>query len=79
MVTIEAGPLVRDPSDPERLYAGFSVTPYSELWRRAVELRAAWWHIDLARLLGAIAGVIVIGALGALAVWRLRRQRRAAW
>src|SRR5205085_11327930 len=31
---LEAGPLVRDPSETERLYTGFAVTPYAELWRR---------------------------------------------
>src|SRR5205823_901072 len=65
---LEAGPLVRDPSDRERLYAGFSVTPYSELWRRAVDGAATWRHIDLASLLGAVAFVILVGVLGAAAV-----------
>src|SRR2546422_47203 len=32
----EAGPLVRDPSEPARLFAGFAVTPYPMLWRPAV-------------------------------------------
>jgi uncharacterized membrane protein YccC len=54
------------------------VTPYSELWRRAVEAGAAWWPIDLARLLGVIVCAAVIGVLGAGAVWRLWRHRRAA-
>src|SRR3989442_8432914 len=43
---LEAGPLVRDPSEPARLFAGFAVTPYPELWRRAVEGTAAWQRID---------------------------------
>src|SRR5205823_1233709 len=49
---LEAGPLVRDPSEPARLFAGFAVTPYPELWRRAVEGTAAWQRIDLSSLLG---------------------------
>jgi photosystem II stability/assembly factor-like uncharacterized protein len=74
---LEAGPLVRDPSDPERLYVGFSVTPYSELWRRAVDGVGVWQRIDLASLLGAVAFVILVGVLGTAAVWRLWRHRRA--
>ena len=73
---LEAWPLVRDPSDPERLYVGFSVTPYSELWRRGAEGAAAWRPIDLASLLGAVAVVLLISVLGATTVRRLWRHRR---
>src|SRR5262249_4609358 len=34
---LEAGPLVGDPRDPRTLYAGFALTPYAELWRKARE------------------------------------------
>jgi photosystem II stability/assembly factor-like uncharacterized protein len=73
---LEAGPLVSDPSEPSRLYAGFALTPYPELWRRAAEGAAAWRRIDLTSLLGAAAFLAVVGALGVLAVRRLRRQDR---
>ena len=73
---LEAWPLVRDPSDPERLYVGFSVTQYSELWRRGAEGAAAWRPIDLASLLGAVAVVLLISVLGATTVRRLWRHRR---
>jgi hypothetical protein len=36
-VHLEAGPLLRDPHDAATLYAGFSLTPYGEVWRRADE------------------------------------------
>ena len=36
-VHLEAGPLIRDPHDAATLYAGFSLTPYGEVWRRADE------------------------------------------
>jgi len=75
---LEAGPLVPDPSDPERLYAGFAVTPYSELWRRAVDGAAAWRHIDMTSLLGAVALLVLVGVLSVAAVWWLWRHRRAA-
>jgi photosystem II stability/assembly factor-like uncharacterized protein len=74
---LEAGPLVRDPSEPARLYAGFGVTPYPELWRRAVEGTAAWRRIDASSLLGAAAFLTLLGALGVAALRRLRRHYRA--
>ncbi len=74
---LEAGPLVRDPSEPARLYAGFGVTPYPELWRRAVEGAAVWQRIDASSLLGAAAFLILLGAVGVAALRRLRRHYRA--
>jgi photosystem II stability/assembly factor-like uncharacterized protein len=74
---LEAGPLVRDPSEPARLYAGFAVTPYPELWRRAVDGGVAWQRIDLSSLLGAAAFLTLLGAGGVAALRRLRRHYRA--
>jgi len=74
---LEAGPLVRDPSEPARLYAGFAVTPYPELWRRAVDGVVAWQRIDLSSLLGAVALLTLLGAAGFAALRRLRRHYRA--
>jgi len=74
---LEAGPLVRDRSEPARLYAGFGVTPYPELWRRAVEGGSALQRIDLTSLLGAAAFLALLGAVGVAAVHRLRRHYRA--
>ena len=74
---LEAGPLVRDRSEPARLYAGFGVTPYPELWRRAVEGGSALQRIDLTSLLGAAALLALLGAVGVAAVHRLRRHYRA--
>ena len=74
---LEAGPLVRDPSEPARLYAGFGVTPYPELWRRAVEGGSALQRIDLTSLLGAAAFLALLGAVGVAAVHRLRQHYRA--
>jgi len=68
---------VRDPSEPARLYAGFGVTPYPELWRRAVEGAAVWQRIDASSLLGAAAFLILLGAVGVAALRRLRRHYRA--
>ena len=74
---LEAGPLVRDPSEPARLFAGFAVTPYPELWRRAVEGTAAWQRIDLSSLLGAAAFLTLLVVLSFVALRRLRRHYRA--
>jgi photosystem II stability/assembly factor-like uncharacterized protein len=73
---LEAGPLVSDPSQPARLYAGFTLTPYPELWRRAAERAATWQRIELTSLLGAAAFLVLLGALSAAAVRRLRRHDR---
>jgi photosystem II stability/assembly factor-like uncharacterized protein len=73
---LEAGPLVSDPSEPARLYAGFALTPYPELWRRAAEGAAVWRRVYIASLLGATALLALLGVGGVLAVRRLRRQDR---
>jgi hypothetical protein len=77
---LEAWPLVRDPNDPDTLYAGFALVPYSELWRVAAERSAAR---SLGRVRGlaptvtffALAGLAAAGAVGWL--WRYDRDRRA--
>jgi hypothetical protein len=77
---LEAWPLVRDPSDPDTLYAGFALVPYSELWRVAAERSAAR---SLGRAKGlaptvtffALVGLAAAGAVGWL--WRYDRDRRA--
>jgi photosystem II stability/assembly factor-like uncharacterized protein len=64
-----AGPLVRDPSDPATLYAGFSLVPYPELWRRAADHEGALARISATSLVGGAVFLIVV-ALGALAALR---------
>jgi photosystem II stability/assembly factor-like uncharacterized protein len=75
---LEAGPLVRDPSEPTRLYAGFSVTPYGELWRRAVDSTGTWRRIDPTSLLGAAALLTLLAIGSSAALRRLGRHYRAA-
>jgi photosystem II stability/assembly factor-like uncharacterized protein len=73
---LEAWPLVRDPNDPQTLYAGFALVPYSELWRLAAEQRAARSHAGARRLAPTVMVFAVVGLAAAAAVGWLRRQDR---
>jgi photosystem II stability/assembly factor-like uncharacterized protein len=66
---LEAGPLVRDPADPATLYAGFSLVPYSELWRRSAEHEGAFARVSMTSLVGS-AVLLILLALGAVATLR---------
>jgi hypothetical protein len=66
---LEAGPLVRDPIDPATLYAGFSLMPYPELWRRAADRENALARVSLTSLAGSVVLLILV-TLGALAALR---------
>jgi hypothetical protein len=66
---LEAGPLVRDPVDPHTLYAGFSLIPYRELWRRAADRESALARVGLTSLAGSVVLLILVAA-GALAALR---------
>jgi hypothetical protein len=70
---LEAGPLVRDPVDPATLYAGFALTPYPELWRRAAEGGTALGRVNVISLLG---GVVFLTLMAWTAVVAVRRVRR---
>jgi photosystem II stability/assembly factor-like uncharacterized protein len=66
---LEAGPLVRDPIDPDTLYAGFSLIPYPELWRRAADRESVLARVSITSLAGSVVLLILV-ALGALAALR---------
>jgi photosystem II stability/assembly factor-like uncharacterized protein len=57
---LEAGILVRDPVDPATLYAGFSLVPYAELWRRAATSEGALARVSLTSFAG---GVVLLALL----------------
>jgi photosystem II stability/assembly factor-like uncharacterized protein len=67
---LQAGPLVRDPIDPATLYAGFSLIPYSELWRLAADRESAFARVSAASLVGGMVFLVLV-ALGATAALRL--------
>jgi photosystem II stability/assembly factor-like uncharacterized protein len=76
---LEAWPLIRDPSAPGTLYAGFALIPYSELWRLAAERTTALARVGPMGVAGSIAFLALIGvaAAGALRMlWRYDRGRR---
>jgi hypothetical protein len=77
---LEAWPLVRDPSDPDTLYAGFALAPYSELWRLAVERRAAQSRAEASGVTSTVTFFVLVALAAATAVgwlWRFDRERRA--
>jgi photosystem II stability/assembly factor-like uncharacterized protein len=74
-VHLEAGPLVRAPGDPRILYVVFSLVPYLEAWRTAVEGGNLLARTDPVSLAGGLAFVLLllIGG-GLLARWLDRRR-----
>jgi photosystem II stability/assembly factor-like uncharacterized protein len=66
---LEAGMLVADPGDPVTLYAGFSLVPYAELWRRATSNEGALARVSLTSLAG---GVVLLALLALASVMALR-------
>jgi hypothetical protein len=74
-VHLEAGPLVRDPSDARTLYAGYSLMPYAEVWRTALEGSNLLARTDPISLAGGLAFVLLLIIIGALLVRWLARRR----
>ena len=73
---LEAWPLVRDPTDPATLYAGFALVPYPELWRLAAEQTSALTRVAPMGLAGSIAFLVLVGLAGVAALRALRRYDR---
>jgi hypothetical protein len=74
-VHLEAGPLIRDPHDAATLYAGFSLTPYGEVWRRAEQGSNLLSQIDPISLAGGAAFLCLLVVGGVLVVRSLARAR----
>jgi photosystem II stability/assembly factor-like uncharacterized protein len=73
---LEAWPLVRDPTDPATLYAGFALIPYPELWRLAAEQSSALARVTPMGLAGSVAFLVLVGLAGVAALRALRRYDR---
>jgi hypothetical protein len=77
-VHLESGLLLRDPHDTATLYAGFSLTPYGEMWRRAEQGGSLLAQLDPVSLAGGLAFLVLLVAIGILVTrWLLRRYRDA--
>lgn len=75
-VHLEAGPLLRDRHDAATLYAGFSLSPYGEMWRRAEQGGSLLANLDPLSLAGGLAFLVLLLVLGILATrWLSRRYR----
>jgi photosystem II stability/assembly factor-like uncharacterized protein len=72
-VHLEAGPLIPDPHDAATLYAGFALSPYPEIWRRAEEGSNLLSQTDPVSLAGAGAFLLLLLIGGWLAAKKLSR------
>jgi photosystem II stability/assembly factor-like uncharacterized protein len=79
-VHIEAGPLGRDPSNLPTLYALYSLVPYPEVWRTALEGGNLLARVDPVSLAGGLAFVLLLLIGGSLlARWLARRRAAGFW
>jgi photosystem II stability/assembly factor-like uncharacterized protein len=76
-VHLEAGPLARDPSDARTLFAVYSLMPYGEVWRTALEGSNLLARTDPVSLAGGLAFLLLLIIGGALLARWLARQRSA--
>lgn len=73
-VHLEAGPLLRDRHDTATLYAGFSLSPYDEMWRRAEQGGSLIAHLDPLSIAGGLAFLVLLLVIGIMATrWLSRR------
>lgn len=70
---LESAPLVRDPHDATTLYAGFALTPYAEIYRRAEEGNNLLSQIDPVSLAGGVAFLLLLLIGGIMLARRLAR------
>jgi photosystem II stability/assembly factor-like uncharacterized protein len=76
-VHLEAGPLARDPSRAPTLYAVYSLMPYAEVWRTALEGGNLLARVDPVSLAGGLAFLLLLMIGGGLLVRWLARPRSA--
>jgi photosystem II stability/assembly factor-like uncharacterized protein len=73
---LEAGPLARDPADPSILYVVYSLVPYPEVWRSALEGSNLLARVDPMDLMGGLAFLLLLLLVGILTVTWLVHWRR---
>jgi photosystem II stability/assembly factor-like uncharacterized protein len=74
---IEAGPLARDPNDAGVIYTVFSLMPYAEVWRMAIEGGNLLARIEPISLAGGLSFCVLVLIGGTLAARHLSRRRAA--
>src|SRR5216683_3853107 len=77
-IHIEPGLLARDPNDASVIYAVFSLMPYAEVWRMAIERRNMLTRIEPISLAGGLSFCLLVLIGGGLAARYLSRRRAAA-
>jgi photosystem II stability/assembly factor-like uncharacterized protein len=75
-VHLEAGPLARDPANPGILYVVYSLIPYPEVWRSALDGSNLLARADPMSLIGGVAFLLLLLFSGILLVALLVRRRR---
>jgi photosystem II stability/assembly factor-like uncharacterized protein len=78
-IHIEAGPLARDPNDANVIYAVFSLMPYAEVWRMAIEGGNLLARVEPISLVGGFSFCVLVLIGGGLAARYLLRRRNAAY
>jgi hypothetical protein len=76
-IHVEAGLLARDPNDAGVIYVVFSLMPYAEVWRTAIERRNMLTRIEPISLASGLSFCLLVLIGGGLAA-RYRSRRRAA-
>jgi photosystem II stability/assembly factor-like uncharacterized protein len=72
-IHLESGPLTRDPSDARVLYAVYSLLPYGEVWRTAIEGGNLLAHLDPVSIAGGVAFILLLLGGGIfLVIWLVR-------
>jgi photosystem II stability/assembly factor-like uncharacterized protein len=77
-IHLESGPLTRDPSDARVLYAVYSLLPYGEVWRSAIEGGNLLVHLDPVSIAGGVAFILLLLGGGIFLVRWLIRLRGAS-
>ena len=74
---LEPSPLAQDRSDPNIVYAGFSLRPYNEAWRAAQEAAQKQRDEATRKRYGAIAAIVAVIVIASVAAIFLRKRKLA--